>query len=172
MSGTPAFVRHHRFAAALLALLCLLGGTSSIGASPNLALPNPRVTPGATNPAVTPLTINSTICIVGYTRRIRPAESYTEALKFRQLDGGYNLRGDTRASDYEEDHLIPLEVGGSASAPANLWPEPRHLAWGASRKDRLENALHRLVCSGAVPLRVAQRVFATNWIAGYRRYVG
>lgn len=128
MSGTAGFVGHHRVAAGLLALLCLLGATSSVGASPNPALPNPRVTPGATNPAVTPGTLHSTICVVGYTKRIRPNESYTEALKFRQLDGGYNLRGDTRASDYEEDHLIPLEVGGSASAAANLWPEPRHLA--------------------------------------------
>lgn len=143
-----------------------------MGASTNPALPNSRVTPGATNPAVTPATIGSTICVVGYTARIRPPESYTEALKFRQLDGGYNLHGDTRARDYEEDHLIPLEVGGSPSAVANLWPEPRHLVWGASRKDRLEGVLHELVCRGAVPLRVAQRVFTTNWIAGYRRYVG
>ena len=29
-------------------------------------------------------------------------------------------------SDYEEDHLIPLELGGSPTSPLNLWPEPGH----------------------------------------------
>ena len=141
------------------------------GAPRSPALPNPVVTPGATNPRVTQATIHSTICVVGYTTRIRPSEYYTEKLKFHQLDSGYNLHGDTDASHYEEDHLIPLEVGGSASSVKNLWPEPRNIAWGASRKDVLENALHVLVCDGAMPLARAQRVFATNWIAGYRRYV-
>ena len=145
---------------------------STLGASTNPALPNARLTSGATNPAVTPSTIHSTICVVGYTSRIRPVESYTERLKFSQLDSGYNLHGDTRAAHYEEDHLIPLEVGGSPTSVKNLWPEPRYVPWGAAKKDALENRLHALVCSGAVPLATAQRVFATNWIAGYLRYVG
>jgi len=54
----------------------------------------------------------------------------------------------------------------------NLWPEPRYVTWGASRKDRLENVMHGLVCSGSVSLALAQRMFASNWIAGYQRYVG
>ena len=164
--------RWGRWSSGLLATMLVVSVGSTLGASTNPALPNARLTSGATNPAVTPSTIHSTICVVGYTSRIRPVESYTEALKFRQLDGGYNLHGDTNARDYEEDHLVPLEVGGSPSAITNLWPEPRHLVWGASRKDRLEDVLHDLVCRGAVALRVAQRVFETNWIAGYRRYVG
>lgn len=149
----------------------LLVAGAAQGAPRSPALPNPVATPGATNPRVTQATIHSTICVVGYTTRIRPSEYYTEKLKFHQLDSGYNLHGDTDASHYEEDHLIPLEVGGSASSVRNLWPEPRNLVWGASRKDVLENALHALVCDGAIPLARAQRVFSTNWIAGYRRYV-
>ena len=141
------------------------------GATRNSGLADPRRTPGATNPRVTQATIHSTICVVGYTTRIRPSEYYTEKLKFHQLDSGYNLHGDTNAAHYEEDHLIPLEVGGSASSVKNLWPEPRTITWGASRKDVLENALHALVCDGTVSLARAQRVFTTNWIAGYRRYV-
>ncbi|MDE3083393.1 MAG: hypothetical protein KGJ39_08255 [Acidobacteriota bacterium] len=150
----------------------LLATTLPAGAARNPGLPNPRLTPGATNPAVRPATIHSTICVPGYSTSIRPSESYTERLKFSQLDSGYNLGGDTRASHYEEDHLIPLEVGGNPTSVKNLWPEPRDVAWGAAKKDALENRLHALVCSGAVPLATAQRVFATNWIVGYQRYVG
>ena len=43
----------------------------------------------------------------------------------------------------------------------------------ASRtKDVLENTLHDLVCSGAITLRYAQHIEATEWIRAYRRYVG
>lgn len=155
----------------LVAVALSLTGNAMAAATP-VGLPRPARTPGAINSQVTQATIHSTICVSGYSASIRPPESYTERLKFAQLDGGYNLGGDTRASHYEEDHLIPLEVGGSPTSVKNLWPEPRNIVWGASRKDRLENALHRLVCSGTVPLATARRVFTVNWIAGYQRYVG
>ena len=157
----------------LCAVLVLsLSSPAAYGAGRDPGLPNPALTPGATNPRVTQSNIHSTICVSGYTKTIRPAESYTESLKYRQLDGGYNLHGDTSARDYEEDHLIPLEVGGNPTSVKNLWPEPRLTAWGAAKKDALENAMHRLVCNGSVSLRTAQQVFASDWIAGYRRYVG
>jgi hypothetical protein len=35
----------------------------------------------------------------------------------------YGLTGQ-RLSDYELDHLIPLELGGAPAEAANLWPEP------------------------------------------------
>ena len=55
--------------------------------------------------------------------------------------------------DFEEDHFIPLEIGGNPASPLNLWPEP----WpDAHRKDRVENWLHRQVCSGKMTLREAQ----------------
>jgi hypothetical protein len=141
-------------------------------AARNPGLPNAARTPGALNARVTQANIHSTICVPGYSSSVRPSESYTEALKFRQLDGGYALRGDTRASDYEEDHLVPLEVGGSPTSVKNLWPEPWNVTWNAGRKDRLENAMHRLVCEGVVSLATARHVFMSDWIAGYRRYVG
>jgi len=137
----------------------------------NPGLPNPVRTPGAVNARVTQSTIHSTICVPGYSSSVRPPESYTEALKYRQLDGGYNLNGDTRASDYEEDHLIPLEVGGSPTSVKNLWPEPWTVTWNAGRKDALENVMHRLVCDGSVTLATARRVFTSNWILGYEKYV-
>ena len=145
---------------------------SGAGGGATLGLPNRALTPGATNPRVRAQNIHSTICVAGYSASVRPSESYTERLKFFQLDHGYNVGANTQASNYEEDHLIPLEVGGSPTSVKNLWPEPRDVRWGAALKDRLENVLHRLVCAGRVSLVSAQRVFSTNWIDGYRRYVG
>ena len=135
------------------------------------SLPDPRLTPGAINPAVTEATIDATICVRGWTRTIRPPADYTEALKRRQIrEYGY---GDRRLRSYEEDHLIPLDAGGSPDDPRNLWPEPRQAVdgWDADRKDELEAVMVRLVCEHRVPLREAQRAMASDWIAAYRRYV-
>jgi hypothetical protein len=71
--------------------------------------------------------------------------------------------GDTKPiSDYEEDHLIPLELGGSPTSPQNLWPEP-----GASPnpKDAVEDAANAAVCDGRITLAAAQQAIASNWIA-------
>jgi hypothetical protein len=136
------------------------------------ARPNPRLTPGALNPAVDQANIRETICVRGYSRSIRPPEEYTERLKRLGIRRyGYS---DRRLRDYEEDHLVSLELGGSPRSPRNLWPEPRHVVggWGSYTKDRLEDRLHRLVCRGRVPLARAQHEIASNWIAAYRRYVG
>jgi len=54
---------------------------------------------------------------------VRPPVQYTEELKRQQIRTfGYH---DRRLSQYEEDHLIPLGLGGAPSDPRNLWPEPR-----------------------------------------------
>ncbi len=135
------------------------------------ALPDPSRTPGALNPAVTQRDIYSTICVRGWTRTVRPPESYTERLKREQIRQ-YAYR-DRWLRDYEEDHLVPLELGGSPASPRNLWPEPHHVAggWGSYRKDRLENRLNHLVCRGRITLAVARRAIARNWIGAYRRFM-
>ena len=139
-------------------------------------LPNARLTPGVVSADVTPANINRTICVSGYTsgrrlddgRPVRPSSSYTTAVKRSQIvQYGY---GDTRLADYEEDHLIPLELGGDGYAPRNLWPEPYAGTTGARIKDKVENALHRLVCNGQMALRTAQHAIATNWYAAYLKY--
>jgi hypothetical protein len=132
-------------------------------------LPDPAVTPGATDPAVNQGDIRQTICVRGYTVRVRPPVSYTNSLKRRQMRRE-QLPGSIR--DYEEDHLISLELGGSPKDPRNLWPEPYAGRWGAMVKDRLENRLHRLICSGRIRLADAQKAISRNWIAAYKRYVG
>jgi hypothetical protein len=74
------------------------------------------------------------------------------------------------AGEYEVDHLISLELGGSNDIK-NLWPESyRTEPWNAHVKDKLEDRLHDLVCAGRISLAEAQRAIATDWIAAYRRF--
>jgi hypothetical protein len=155
--------------AGLSALMVVILACQARAQSP---LPDPKLTPGAVNPDVTQQTIETTICVRGWTRLVRPPESYTEPLKHQQIaEYGYS---DRRLRDYEEDHLIPLELGGAPTDPRNLWPEPHEAPgdWGSYAKDRLESRLNDLVCSGALPLGTARAAIATNWIEAYRRYIG
>jgi hypothetical protein len=131
-------------------------------------LPNSTLHPGATNADVTQDNIQSTVCSKGFTKTIRPASSYTSSLKRQQL-ADENLPGNS--SDYEEDHLISLELGGAPQDPRNLWPEP----WenkgsalaapgtGAESKDKVENQTNSLVCSGRMSLSDAQSRIAADW---------
>jgi hypothetical protein len=122
------------------------GGISSHG-----IVADPRRTPGVLNPDVTQANIRSTICKHGWTSTIRPPESYTDALKRKQMRA-YRETGST--SDYQEDHLISLELGGSPADPRNLWPEPYPRA---SQMDQTENELNAQVCDGGLTLAQAQQ---------------
>ncbi|WP_245643937.1 hypothetical protein [Paraburkholderia oxyphila] len=147
-------------------------GAYGVVAPLSQAEPDPRMTPGALNPDVTQANIHSTICLKGYTRTIRPDEQYTERLKREQIAAyGYS---DRRLRDYEEDHLVSLELGGSPTDPRNLWPEPHHVmgGWGSYAKDRLENEFNHLVCRGKLPLADAQSMIAHDWISAYQRFIG
>ncbi|WP_344281286.1 hypothetical protein [Actinomadura napierensis] len=87
-----------------------------------LPLPDPNCQPGAYNPDVTQSTIGSTICTCGWTATVRPPTSYTNPLKVKQIgEYGYS---DTSTSDYEEDHLVPLELGGARRRPRICGPNP------------------------------------------------
>ena len=106
-------------------------------------LPNPTLTPGAIDPNVTQANIDTTIYVRGWTRTVRPPEDYTERLKHQQIrEYGYS---DTRLGDYEEDHLIPLEIGGSPDNPRNLWPEPHKAPGGWGHGGRI---ISRICCAG------------------------
>jgi hypothetical protein len=73
-----------------------------------------------------------------------------------------------RPREYEIDHLISLELGGSNSIK-NLWPESYLTRpWNAHVKDALEDRLHALVCDGKMDLATAQRKIASDWIAAYK----
>jgi hypothetical protein len=116
----------------------------------HVVLPKATLTPGALNPKVRQATITKTICKRGWTRTIRPPVAYTNALKRRQM---ILYRETGSPSDYEEDHLIPLELGGAPRNPTNLWPEPRSQS---NRSDPLETRLKRQVCKGTLSLKAAR----------------
>ena len=133
-------------------------------------LPDPTSTPGFTNPAVMQSNIQDTICVSGYTKTIRPTASYTTKLKLKQLKSGV-YKSDLGAAEYEEDHLVSLELGGDPMSELNLWPQHWSAPYGAHEKDHLENTLKRLVCSYKITLVDAQKAIASNWIAAYKKYV-
>ncbi len=123
------------------------------------------VTYCALNPAVTQATIRQTICVSGWTATIRPPSSYTSPLKLQQIAA--ERLADTNPADYEEDHRIPLELGGAPSDTSNLSPER-----GASPnpKDSAENSARGEVCAGRATLRGEQAAFTATWLAAYPAY--
>jgi hypothetical protein len=140
---------------ALVALALLLLGVAVVGphgSSSKVPYHADIVrTPGVLNPDVTQATIASTICVRGWTKTIRPPTDYTNDLKRKQMRE-YGVRGSM--SDYQEDHLISLELGGHPTDPRNLWPEPYPRA---SEVDAIENDLNDRVCSGDLSLEEAQQ---------------
>ena len=126
-------------------------------------LPNKEFTPGdpliGLNPA-------ETICIPGYTKKARVVSESTKRKVFE-------LYNTTPQQDrYEVDHLISLELGGSNDI-RNLWPQSYTTQpWNAYKKDKLENKLKRMVCSGQIQLDQAQQEIANDWIAAYKKYIG
>jgi hypothetical protein len=114
-------------------------------------LADPVRTPGVLNPDVTQANIRSTICRHGWTSTIRPPTEYTNDLKRKQMRQ-YGLTGSL--ADYQEDHLISLELGGNPTDPRNLWPEPYPRA---ADVDGIENELNSEVCSGELTLAQAQQ---------------
>jgi len=140
----------HRTGAFTLAIWSLVMLTSTAG-TPAAVQPDYSPPPGAVNPQVTQANIAQTICRRGWTRSIRPPASYTDLLKRKQLRARH-LPG--KSVDYDEDHLIPLELGGHPTDPRNLWPQP----WPQARlKDKWESGYNRAVCAGRVTLTIAQQ---------------
>ena len=129
-------------------------------------LPDPKCTPGSINPSVTQGNIKNTLCVSGFTKTIRPPVSYTSPLKTKLMHS-YGFT-DSR-SNYELDHLIPLEIGGNPYDVANLWPEPGYGQYNFHIKDRFENYLHNAVCTGSMSLDEAQKEIATDWIANWKK---
>jgi len=124
--------------------------------------------PGAINPVVTQANIDTTICVPNWTKTVRPPAKYTNKLKAQQL-------GTTDyfvLHKYEEDHVVPLALGGHPKDPRNLQPELWDGPANAHDKDKLEKRLQKLVCARKLSLATAQHDIAVNWQAAYLKYFG
>ena len=105
---------------------------------PPISIPILNARPAPSIPEITQDNIRQTICNPRWTTRsVRPAVSYTNRLKVEQIrEYAYS---DPSVKDYEEDHFIPLELGGNPADPKNLWPEPFETSipdGGAHAKDQ------------------------------------
>jgi hypothetical protein len=125
-------------------------------------VPDPTLTPGAVR-----TTDVAAICSTG-TRELR----HWSRDRDDRIMAEYGLPPGPHPN-FEIDHLIPLGIGG-ADDDANLWPEPRRSlepVWSAEAKDRLEERLRELVCSGQLDVREAQRAIADDWTEAYGRFI-
>lgn len=136
-------------------------------------LPDPKITPGATDPEVTDANIKDSICKVTHftwTEGHMPPASFLEPIA-KDLIKQYGYE-DTNLKHYQVDHLIPLSLGGHPTDAKNMWPQVLLAKWSARRKDYLEEIMHDKVCKGEVGLKEAQEMFRGNWIEGYKKYIG
>ena len=133
--------------------------TKTSGCMAHSGLADSACTPGAIFPNAT----QQQICKPGYASSVRN-------VPFSEADQVYAEYGISHhySGQYEDDHLVPLELGGSNDI-ANLWPEAASPTPGFHQKDQVENYLHDQVCSGAMSLKGAQTEIATNWLAVYNQ---
>lgn len=125
------------------------------------AEPDRRCSPGAYYTGLTRAVLCSGSFRTSSIRNVPESEKYA-------VERDYGLPARPYGRTIEIDHIVPLELGGT-NAIANLFPEPGSGTAGYHAKDRLENRLHKLVCTGGVALRAAQRGISSDWITLYRR---
>lgn len=123
-------------------------------------LPDKDCTPGAVFENVT----KEQICVSGYSASVRDVSA---SLK-KQIYEKYGIYSHT-TGEYEVDHLISLQLGGS-NDESNLWPEIANPTAGYKQKDKLENYLHKLVCDGEMDLKDAQKRIANDWYISYQDF--
>lgn len=147
--------------------------TASPSATPNLTLgqrtktsgcvavnglEDKACTPGAVIEGVT----KDQICVPGYSKSVRNVPESEKNQVY--LEYGITSR---QTGEYEVDHLISLELGGSNDI-SNLWPEAAQPIPGFHEKDKVENYLHEQVCLGKISLQEAQLKIANNWKEFYK----
>ncbi len=133
--------------------------------------PDPHLTPGA----VTNVPVEQ-ILAKGYAKTARHVTAATKRQVFLEYFG----RVPDHPGQYEIDHLISLELGGSNDIK-NLWPQNYlSLPYNAHIKDKLEDHAAALVRNelklhghdaATALLAQIQHEIATDWIAAYHKYV-
>jgi hypothetical protein len=122
------------------------------------ALPDSACTPGAVK------TTNLDVICHESTKNRR----HVSATSHREAFTEYGYTFPQARGAFEVDHLIPLELGGDNTVE-NLWAEPASPKPGFHEKDKVENYLHKQVCSGAMTIDEAQRIIATDWIGVWKK---
>jgi len=128
------------------------------------ANPDRRCSPGAYYSKLTKAVICSSSFRTGPIRNVPDSEKHQVEIEYGLAPKGYG-------STLEIDHIVSLELGGSNDI-ANLYPEKANADPGFHVKDKLENRLHDIVCSGAMTLRSVQRQIAANWQTLYKKVFG
>ena len=121
------------------------------------SLPDKECTPGAIIKDAT----KEDICKPGYSSKVRNVPQNIKNEVYKE----YGITSH-KTGEYEVDHLISLELGGSNDI-ANLWPEPAEPRPGFHEKDKVENYLHKLLCDGIRSLQDVQFDIAGNWLNVY-----
>lgn len=101
------------------------------------------------------------ICTKGYSTSVRDVPVSVKNEVYKEYGITHRDPG-----EYEVDHLISLELGGSNDI-SNLWPEPADPTPGYHEKDLVENYLHDKLCKGNITLLQAQQTIADDWVIVY-----
>lgn len=129
--------------------------------------PDPKITIG------TYVTFTAdVICQIGYTKDIRHVTNKTKKAVF----AAYGITNTAHYGNYEIDHFISLEDGGSNDIK-NLWPQPykgkvTSIVFGAREKDVVETNLHKRMCKGDLTLAEVKKILATDWVGYYCKLKG
>lgn len=134
--------------------------TKTSGCVANQTLPDSACSPGAVL-----TTDTKVICKSGYTKTVRNVTESTKKKVFKEYGIPY-----VQHSNYEVDHIISLELGGSNDI-SNLYPESYLIKDNARIKDKLENYLHKQVCDGKMDITEAQRQISSDWLSYYQTSV-
>ena len=139
----------------------VLGRRTKSGGCLRRALPDRRCSPGADFSGLTRAVICSAAFRTSAVRNVPQSEKYA-------VEREYGMAARSYGRTIEIDHIVSLELGGSNDI-ANLFPEPGAGAASYHVKDKLENRLHAMVCSGQITLVAARTGIARNWETLYRR---
>jgi hypothetical protein len=129
--------------------------------------PDRRCTPGGIVPGLTAETLRAPTWRTKCIRNCQSSETQKHvAYEWYGLPRPESNFGATQLC--ELDHLVPLELGGSDGL-GNIWPEcgPDAVTLHEryfKQKDMVENYLAARVKAGEMPLDVAQRGIAADWV--------